>query len=319
MKVWQFIQEKKAASIRVILLYVLESSGSSPGRQGFKMAVAEDGSFIGTIGGGIMEHKFVELARSRLAESAGDAALFRQVHDKQAGMNQSGMICSGEQTIFLYEVQPSDLEPIARLIRSLQANLNGTLRLHINGISFSDEIPDTGFYFNRSALQDSFILEEKTGYKHLLHIIGGGHCAMALSRIMQHMDFLIHVYDEREGLNTMNDNCYAHHKTIVPAYEKLHTFIQGGNNVYVVIMTFGYRTDDIALKALLGKTFRYIGMLGSKKKVEKMFEGYKAGNIDTSILERIHAPIGVPIKSQTADEIAVSIAAELIAEKNKDQ
>ena len=319
MKVWQFIQEKKAASIRVILLYVLESNGSSPGRQGFKMAVAEDGSFIGTIGGGIMEHKFVELARSRLAESAGDAALFRQVHDKQAGMNQSGMICSGEQTIFLYEVQPSDLEPIARLIRSLQANLNGTLRLHINGISFSDEIPDTGFYFNRSALQDSFILEEKTGYKHLLHIIGGGHCAMALSRIMQHMDFLIHVYDEREGLNTMNDNCYAHHKTIVPAYEKLHTFIQGGNNVYVVIMTFGYRTDDIALKALLGKTFRYIGMLGSKKKVEKMFEGYKAGNIDTSILERIHAPIGVPIKSQTADEIAVSIAAELIAEKNKDQ
>jgi len=319
MKVWQFIQEKKAASIRVILLYVLESSGSSPGRQGFKMAVAEDGSFIGTIGGGIMEHKFVELARSRLAESAGDAALFRQVHDKQAGMNQSGMICSGEQTIFLYEVQPSDLEPIARLIRSLQANLNGTLRLHINGISFSDEIPDTGFHFNRSALQDSFILEEKTGYKHLLHIIGGGHCAMALSRIMQHMDFLIHVYDEREGLNTMNDNCYAHHKTIVPAYEKLHTFIQGGNNVYVVIMTFGYRTDDIALKALLGKTFRYIGMLGSKKKVEKMFEGYKAGNIDTSILERIHAPIGVPIKSQTADEIAVSIAAELIAEKNKDQ
>lgn len=319
MKVWQFIQEKKAASIRVILLYVLESSGSSPGRQGFKMAVAEDGSFIGTIGGGIMEHKFVELARSRLAESAGDAALFRQVHDKQAGMNQSGMICSGEQTIFLYEVQPSDLEPIARLIRSLQANLNGTLRLHINGISFSDEIPDTGFHFNRSALQDSFILEEKTGYKHLLHIIGGGHCAMALSRIMHHMDFLIHVYDEREGLNTMNDNCYAHHKTIVPAYEKLHTFIQGGNNVYVVIMTFGYRTDDIALKALLGKTFRYIGMLGSKKKVEKMFEGYKAGNIDTSILERVHAPIGVPIKSQTADEIAVSIAAELIAEKNKDQ
>ena len=65
MQVWEFIKDKLNASIEVMLLYVLGSEGSSPGRQGFKMAVAADGTFNGTIGGGIMEHKLVEKARDR--------------------------------------------------------------------------------------------------------------------------------------------------------------------------------------------------------------------------------------------------------------
>ena len=67
MNVWIFIHEKLSAALDVMLLYVLESEGSSPGRQGFKMAVAADGTFCGTIGGGIMEHKLVEKAKSHVA------------------------------------------------------------------------------------------------------------------------------------------------------------------------------------------------------------------------------------------------------------
>jgi len=104
MKPWLFIQEKFRASVPVILLYVLHSEGSSPCRQDFKMAVAGDDSFCCSIGGGIMSHKFVEMAKAILAEEAGSAGVYRQVHDKAAGNNKSGMICSGEQTIFLYRV-----------------------------------------------------------------------------------------------------------------------------------------------------------------------------------------------------------------------
>jgi xanthine dehydrogenase accessory factor len=70
------------------------------------------------------------------------------------------------------------------------------------------------------------------------------------------------------------------------------------------------------LRALLDKSFKYIGLLGSKKKIEKMFEDYKKEQIDSPILKQIKAPIGIFIKSETVHEIAVSIAAEIIVVKN---
>ena len=117
---WEFMQNKHAAGTPVILLYVLQSEGSSPGRQGFKMAVAADDDFCGTIGGGIMEHKFVEMARAFLRKDNAEQDVYRQVHDKSAGKDQSGMICSGEQTIFLYPVKAQDLPHISALIHSVK-------------------------------------------------------------------------------------------------------------------------------------------------------------------------------------------------------
>ncbi|MFT3911165.1 MAG: XdhC family protein [Ferruginibacter sp.] len=312
--VWQFIAGKFSADIAVILLYVLQSEGSSPGRQGFNMAVAADGDFFGTIGGGIMEHKFVEMARSKLQNAASGADIYKQVHDKAVAKNQSGMICSGEQTIFLYHVQAKDITHILALIDSLNNNKNGSLQLSKAGIRFSDDVPSANYYLELNG--DDFLLVEKTGYKNHLYIIGGGHCALALSKLMRELDFYIHLYDEREGLNTMEQNVFAHEKTIVPSYALLNTLIPGGENVYVAIMTFGYRSDDEALRALLGKRFKYIGMLGSRTKIEKLFTEYKNENIDATALENIHSPIGIQVKSQTTTEIAISIAAEIISVKN---
>jgi len=313
MEVWQFITQKHEAKTEVILLYVLHSRGSSPGRQGFKMAVAADGGFCGSIGGGMMEHKFVEMAKARLAETAMPAAVYRQVHDKSAGKNQSGMICSGEQTIFIYQLQKKDIDAIHSLLSSLKKNEQGSFHLSDNGIGFSNQVPADDFSFQQKS-EHAFTLVEKTGYKNTLHIIGGGHCALALAKLMREMDFYIHLYDERADLNTMEANVYAHEKHLVNGYEMLDELIDTGNNIYVVIMTFGYRTDDIALKALQNKHFRYLGLLGSKHKVSKLFAGYPP-----EIVSTIHSPVGIPIKSQTPVEIAVSIAAEIILEKNKDQ
>ena len=315
MKTWQFLHDKLAASIDVILLYVLESKGSSPGRQGFKMAVAADNDFSGTIGGGIMEHKFVEMARAKLQQEIVLSIIYKQVHDKTVTKNQSGMICSGEQTVFFYKVQQKDIEQIEGLIHSLEAHKNGTLQLSPAGISFSPDIPGNDLYFEQYDADD-FLLIEKTGFKNRLHIIGGGHCALALSKLMNGMDFYITLYEERDGLNTLEQNMYAHEKKIVASYNDLNELIEEGENVYVVIMTFGYRTDDIALKAIWNKHFKYIGVLGSRSKMEKMFSAYKRENMNEELLKNIHSPIGMQIKSQTAEEIAVSIAAEIISVKN---
>ncbi|HSN60238.1 MAG TPA: XdhC family protein [Ferruginibacter sp.] len=149
-----------------------------------------------------------------------------------------------------------------------------------------------------------------------MHIIGGGHCALALSKLMCGMDFYIRLYEERAGLNTMEQNVYAHEKHLVNSYTDLQTMITSGENVFVVIMTFGYRTDDLALRALMQHSFAYLGVMGSRKKMEKMFADYRQEHITETVLQKIKTPIGIPIKSQTPEEIAVSIAAEIIAVKN---
>ena len=314
-KKWKLIYNSLSDNMPVMLLYVLESKGSSPGRQGFFMAVNVNGEMEGSIGGGIMEHKFVEMAKEKLRVGSLELGLKKQIHDKSAANNQSGMICSGEQTILLYPVEKKDLNTVQNIIQSLEENKNGTLILSPDGILFSDAIPEKDFEFTFQA-EDEWLYKEKTGYKNKLFIIGGGHCSLALSRLMRTMDFYVKVYDDRENLKTILENEVANERHFVKDYSVLTDKIPSGSNHYVVIMTFGYRTDDIALKALLNKEFKYIGVLGSKKKMEKLFEDNRKEGIDESLLQRIHTPIGLDIKSQTPEEIAVSIAAEIIKIKN---
>lgn len=315
LQVWQLINKSIQKNIPVMLLYVLESKGSSPGRQGFFMAVNAEGEMEGSIGGGMMEHKFVEMVKEQIRVGSRESGVRKQVHDKSASTNQSGMICSGEQTIFLYPVKKNDAVTIQQIISSLEQNKNGSLRLSQEGLFFSGAIPATDFYFSLRSEND-WEYVEKTGYKNQLFIIGGGHCSLAFSKLMRGMDFYITVFDERKSLNTLEKNEFANEIIIAGDYTALANLIPSGPNQYVVIMTFGYRTDDIALRALLDKQFKYLGVLGSKKKMEKLFDDYRADGIAEEILQRIHTPIGLAINSQTPEEIAVSIAAEIIKVKN---
>ncbi len=298
-----------------MLLYVLESKGSSPGRKGFFMAVTREGVMEGSIGGGIMEHKFVEMAKEKLQSNEQLIAVKQQIHDKQAAKNQSGMICSGEQTILLYQVKPQDAHDIDRLIARLEQNKNGVLTLSPKGLEFEDAINNREDVFKMKSETD-WLYQEVTGYRNHIHIIGGGHCALELSRMMSVLGFYVHVYEDRPELNTLQQNDYANEKTLVDDYSGLTNIINSDTNSYVVLMTWGYRTDDIALRALIDKEFKYFGVLGSKKKIKKMFTDYAAIGIEEAKLKRIHSPIGIQIKSQTPEEIAVSIAAQIIKVKN---
>src|SRR5690349_6764724 len=122
-QVWKLLASRVRDQKPAALLYVLESRGSSPGRAGFHMAVTLDGHMEGSIGGGMMEHKLVELAKDRLsAYSLSD--IRRQVHDKAVAKDQSGMICSGEQTVWIYRPSEKDLDSIVSLLASLEKEEN---------------------------------------------------------------------------------------------------------------------------------------------------------------------------------------------------
>jgi len=313
---WQFLLEHLQQNIPVMLLYVLESKGSSPGRQGFFMAVAQNGEMKGSIGGGVMEHKFAELAKEKLNTSPGKISVRKQIHNKSATKNQSGMICSGEQTILLYSLKKGDKGCIESIILCLQQNKNGKLILSPAGINFEKQAPDNDFTYCFNSEFD-WLYEEKLGYKNHLFVIGGGHCSLSFSKIMSDMDFYIRVYDNRKELNTLEQNDFVQEKIIVDDYSALTSLVPSGNNHYVIVMTFGYRTDDTAVRALLGKEFAFFGLLGSSAKISKMFAGYRNEGIEEEILKRIHAPVGLLIHSQTPEEIAVSIAAQIIQVKNQ--
>jgi xanthine dehydrogenase accessory factor len=312
---WQFILDNLQASTPVVLLYVLQSSGSSPGRQGFMMAVNATGALHGSVGGGIMEYKLVELAKMKLRLQQHMQVLHLQVHNKSATANQSGMICSGEQTIWMYTVKHSDKASIAALIASATAFENGTLQLTASGICFYKTVPSANYHFIKNGAND-FTYHEKTGFQQQVTIIGGGHCALALCKIMRSLDFYITVLDDRSNLNTLQQNEYAHVKHIVKNYSQLGPIIASGSNHYIVIMTVGYRTDAMVVQSLCHHTFAYLGLLGSKNKIAQLFADLTQQGVSSAYLNSIKAPIGVHIKSQTTQEIAVSIAAEIIAVKN---
>jgi xanthine dehydrogenase accessory factor len=329
LNIWQLINKSLQQQVPVMLLYVLESDGSSPGRQGFCMAVNAAGETEGSIGGGIMEHKFIEVAKDKLKENPRlsfsdlrnaytaepQITIKKQIHNKSAATNQSGMICSGEQTILLYRIMQQDAHTVQQIIKSLEQNQNGTLQLSPAGLQFSTSTPAEDYYFSMTSETD-WMYRQKTGYINHLHIVGAGHCALALCRMMQEMEFFVHLYDDRSSLKTFNENNFVHDKIVIDDYEGLAALIPDGNNQYVVIMTVGYRTDDMALRTLWKKQFRYLGLLGSKSKVEQMFTEYREEGVPPSLLKTIHAPVGMAIHSQTPEEIAVSIAAEIIQVKN---
>jgi xanthine dehydrogenase accessory factor len=319
LEIWQFAAERLEQNEAVMLLVVAESAGSSPGRQGFKMIVARD-ELSGSIGGGVMEVRLVEQAKLRITnyELRIKTDVVEQVHQKNSP-NPSGMICSGRQTVIFYKLNLQDLTTIRRIIRALENQQPRKLRITNYELRIIEsEANNSDFIFNNSGEND-FLYEEKLGYKNHLFIVGGGHCALALSELMSKMDFRISLFDDRADLNTLDKNRFVHAKRIIESYEKIDEFISSGANAYVVVMTLGYKSDEIVIRKLFDKDFKYLGVLGSLAKMKTLLKNLEKEGFAKERLNKIRTPIGLPINSRTPEEIAVSIAAEIIAVKNSNK
>ena len=308
MYIWKFIQNKLQHNQNVMLLFVVESKGSSPGRQGFKMAVSSDESFEGTIGGGIMEFKLVEKARNLLLQNHRNVFLQEQFHDKEHSKNQSGMICSGSQVIAFVPLFLNDLETI----NSITQETKTTIHISPKAFTVSDSIANGLAYIS----EKEWIYSQPIKQQSVIHIIGGGHCGLALSQLMNFLGFYVHIYDDRENLNTLVANHFANEKHLVN-YDNIGETINVSTADFVVIMTIGYRTDKIVLKQLINKSVCYLGLLGSAEKVKTLFAELIIEGVSEDLIHKIFSPIGININSKTTQEIAVSIAAEIIKKKNK--
>ena len=226
------------------------------------------------------------------------------------------MICSGKQTVVFYKLNPSDLEIVEEIILALEKHRPKILKISNSSFQITENsIEEFDFRFERGKASD-FFYAEKLGFKNRLSIIGGGHCAFALSELMSKMDFHISLFDDRPNLNTLAKNEFVHAKTVIESYEKIDEFVASGASHYVVVMTLGYITDEIVIRKLFNKDFKYFGVLGSRAKMATLLRELKKEGFDAEKLNRIRTPVGLKINSRTPEEIAVSIAAEIISVKN---
>ena len=300
-----------------MLLVVAESSGSSPGRAGYKMAVASDGELFGSIGGGVMEVEFVERAKVKSKKAKGkiNAEIVEQVHRNDVP-NSSGMICSGRQTVIVKRLDGGDLDSVKAIIDCLKQQKPAAFEIsHLEFLLIENTRDNSPFYFSQSS-ETEFVYQERVGYKHNLFIIGGGHCALALSEVMSRLGFHISIFDDRPELNTLEKNRFANKITAIDTYENIADHVPSGDESYVVVMTIGYKFDEIVIRKLFDKDFKYFGVLGSKAKMKTLLTTLSVEGFSPEKLARIDTPIGLAINSRTPEEIAVSIAAEIIAVKN---
>jgi xanthine dehydrogenase accessory factor len=294
----------------VVLMVVVENKGSSPGKQGFKMAVVSDGTMFGSIGGGLTEHQLVERAKIMLSENIKTPEIQRQIHRKDEEKDKSGMICSGEQTVILYPFTEQHIDNINEIAGNAVLDQETTVQ-----ISLDTFISGTGASIQKQFDYIDGIYKEVVGYKYSINIIGGGHVSLALSKQMKLLGFQVRVFDNRENLLTMKENTFADEKHFID-YNTINDYIPTGDKEYVVIASFSHQYDKLIVSKLIEKKLNYLGMMGSKDKVKEIFDQLINEGISKESLENVKAPIGVPIKSETPEEIAVSIAAEIIQIKN---
>ncbi len=314
MKFWQQLLSKLKENKKVYLLTVIQNSGSSPGRKGFKMMVAEDGFIYGSVGGGVMEFTLVEEVKILLQNNDLSIFLKKQIHQGNS-KDSSGMICSGEQTVVFHPLDTTNISLIKNILNQLKKGNKGILELTSNSINFFEN--RMRYKFEVSILsEENWNFKEQIGFKETLYIIGGGHVGWSLSELMVKLNFNVVVLDNRNNLNTLENNQFAH-KTLVVQYNEITNYIPEGKDTYIAIMTNKYTDDKLVLSQLMRKNYKYIGVLGSKFKLKTMWNILLKEGVSQDDLDSVYAPIGLYIKSETTNEIAISIAAEIIEVKNK--
>ena len=150
-----------------------------------------------------------------------------------------------------------------------------------------------------------------------LLIVGGGHCGRALAKMAASMDFSIVVADDRAEFARPELFPFEAVESVLQLPADYEGLPDADATTYVALVSKGFITDEAALRRVLTSPAPYIGMIGSCRKRDVVFDRLRADGIAEALLARVHAPIGIEIGAETPEEIAVSILAEIIAVRAK--
>lgn len=279
-----------AAGRRVALAAVVATRGSTPQPPGALLCVDEAARVFGTLGGGCVEADVRRHAHHLLTTGRGEVVAFDLDHDDG---RDDGMICGGRMEVAIEVLgparSPSDLvAQLARLRAGSEAEV--TIRTH--------------------AAERPVEYRVKLAAAPRLVIAGAGHIGRVLAELAHRLGFLVSVIDDRVQFA----NATRFPPPLNPVVGEIAATLRGwpiDERTYVVIVTRGHAHDEAALEAVLGTTARYVGMIGSARKVRLIFDDLLRRGASPQQLAQVAAPIGLPIHAVTPEEIALSIAAQL--------
>jgi len=256
MDLFEEIVRMRRAGQRGALATIVHTNGSIPSYESSRMLVREDGSSLGTIGGGCVEADVWAAAREVMHKEAPRKLLF---HLNNEATYDNGLICGGTVEIFVEPILP---QPI-------------------------------------------------------LYLFGAGHVSTAVAKAAQAVGFGVGVIDDREAF--ANAQRFPMAQEIFTNYDEAFAKLQPNPSSYLVIVTRGHKEDMRVLAWAVRTKARYVGMIGSRRKVLSVYKALEKEGYTMEEFERVYAPMGIDIGALSPEEIAVSIVAELVAVRRNAQ
>jgi xanthine dehydrogenase accessory factor len=251
MDIYEEIVRQRQDGRSCALATIVNTQGSIPSFASAKMLVKDDGSIVGTVGGGGAEYEIIQAAREVIDTEKPRTVRFDL--NKKPGLD-AGMVCGGSLEIY---IEPIVVAP-------------------------------------------------------MLYIFGAGHVGLSTYRVAHSAGFEVTIIDDREAF--ANRERYPDAKDIVVAdLDTAMAQLSPSPSSYILIFTPSHLTDMRVLRWATGTKARYIGMMGSKRKVTGVFHELQKEGIPAERFERVHAPVGLDIGAQPPEEIAISVVAEMIA------
>lgn len=247
-----------------VIARVVETEGSTPRKKGAVLLMKQDGTRMGTVGGGLLEAETEKLCRKTFATKEKSRVYAFTLDEKQKGALD--MWCGGNAMIQIDYIDASDPGDVMQAFK-----------------------------------------QEDTAY-----IFGGGHVAYALEPVLRHVDFRTVIIDDRKEYANPERYPHAERTIVVEDFDEAFDEIETDADSYIIIVTRAHRGDLKVLRQALKRQFAYLGMIGSRRKNRLLYdqlleEGFREEDFDS-----IHSPIGISIGSETPEEIAISIVAEII-------
>jgi len=242
---------------RAALATIVVRKGSTPRRDAAKMLVLEDGTQLGSVGGGCVE---ADVCREALSVIRLERPKLLSFDLTETDAEESGLLCGGVLEVYVEPILP---HPV-------------------------------------------------------LVIFGAGHVGQAVAAVASPIGFKVAIADDR--IKYCNRERFPTAQALyVQPWDELLESVPVTDSTYLLIATRGHNYDLACLRFALQTPARYIGLLGSRRKTRLLYETLEAEGVDPTQFERVFAPVGIEIGSETPEEIAISVAAELVAvRKNLD-
>ena len=332
------MHKKLLAGQNIMFVSIIESIGSVPAGPSAHMLVDENGRFCGTIGGGAIEHKAEIVAVAALQKGESTLHTYTLRHSDAGDI---GMVCGGDVTVysaFLTADEKTaafagraalafDEDTAVWLLFTVGKNAFAMAMANENGVfALTDSscenplasLPKKSIArFLASApllheLDSADIYSEPLVFPGRVVIFGGGHVAQALVPVLAGVGFRVVVFDDRPEFT--NPTLFpGAASTTLGNFSDIAASLTLTAYDWIVVLTHGHAGDFEVQKQVLLKTYPYVGIIGSRAKTASVNARLQKEGIPKEALQTVHTPIGLAIGAKTPAEIAISIAAELIA------